>query len=131
MFFGSLTLLEGKSVGDAKERISEAYVPTLIRNWYGPSVQYPIHPLTRSLLQGCVHPHSDSELCGGASPPALRHHRCCLAVLEYVSIFRSSFDIPLKLAYPDAYLSSVNAKKQVEIAAEHQHEHKIDEKEID
>ena len=44
---------------------------------------------------------------------------------------RSSFDIPLKLAYPDAYLSSVNAKKQVEIAAEHQHEHKSDEKEID
>ena len=33
-FFGSLTLLEGKSVGDAKERIQEAYVPTLIRNWY-------------------------------------------------------------------------------------------------
>ena len=41
MFFGSLTLLEGKSVGDAKERISEAYVPTLIRNWYDLSVLYP------------------------------------------------------------------------------------------
>ena len=37
MFFGSLTLLEGKSVDDAKERISEAYVPTLVRNWYAPS----------------------------------------------------------------------------------------------
>ena len=34
LFFGANTLLEGKSVDDAKERISEAYVPTLVRNWY-------------------------------------------------------------------------------------------------
>ncbi|KAJ3012574.1 hypothetical protein NUW54_g1831 [Trametes sanguinea] len=33
MFFGSLTLLEGKGPFAAKERIKEAYVPTLIRNW--------------------------------------------------------------------------------------------------
>lgn len=32
-FFGSMTFLEGKGVADATERISEAYVPTLIRNW--------------------------------------------------------------------------------------------------
>ena len=131
MFFGSLTLLEGKSVGDAKERISEAYVPTLIRNWYGPSALYPVHPLTRSLLQGCVHPHSDSELCGGATSPALRHNWCRLALLEYVHVSQSYPDMLLTRARPDAYLSSVNAKKQVEIAAEHQHEHKTDEKEID
>ncbi|KAI0080582.1 hypothetical protein K474DRAFT_1657734 [Panus rudis PR-1116 ss-1] len=32
-FFGSMTLLEGKGVSDATERIKEAYVPTLLRNW--------------------------------------------------------------------------------------------------
>ncbi|KAK7693273.1 hypothetical protein QCA50_002840 [Cerrena zonata] len=32
-FFGSMTLLEGKSFGDASDKIQEAYVPTLIRNW--------------------------------------------------------------------------------------------------
>ena len=36
LFFGSNALLEGKSIDDAKERISEAYVPTLIRNWCVP-----------------------------------------------------------------------------------------------
>ena len=131
MFFGSLTLLEGKSVGDAKERISEAYVPTLIRNWYGPSVQYTVHPLMRSLLQGCLHSHSNCQLCGGATPPALRHDWCRLALLEYVHVSQSYPDMQLTPTCPDAYLSSVNAKKQVEIAAEHQHEHRIDEKEID
>ncbi|CDO76323.1 hypothetical protein BN946_scf184414.g5 [Trametes cinnabarina] len=33
MFFGSLTLLEGKTFIAAKERIQEAYAPTLLRNW--------------------------------------------------------------------------------------------------
>ncbi|KZT24302.1 hypothetical protein NEOLEDRAFT_1094514 [Neolentinus lepideus HHB14362 ss-1] len=32
-FFGSMTLLEGKPLSDAGERLSTAYVPTLIRNW--------------------------------------------------------------------------------------------------
>jgi len=32
-FFGSMTLLEGKSISDAKDRITKAYVPTLLRNW--------------------------------------------------------------------------------------------------
>ena len=33
MFFGSLTLLEGKGIRDAQQRIEDAYVPTLVRNW--------------------------------------------------------------------------------------------------
>jgi len=33
VFFGSMTLLEGKSVADAQERIRDSYVPTLVRNW--------------------------------------------------------------------------------------------------
>ncbi|KAI0759251.1 hypothetical protein BD413DRAFT_598556 [Trametes elegans] len=33
MFFGSLTLLEGKGLREAQDRIREAYTPTLIRNW--------------------------------------------------------------------------------------------------
>ncbi|TFK48102.1 hypothetical protein OE88DRAFT_1665201 [Heliocybe sulcata] len=32
-FFGSMTLLEGKPLSEAGERLSSAYVPTLIRNW--------------------------------------------------------------------------------------------------
>ncbi|KAI0724744.1 hypothetical protein C8Q72DRAFT_856795 [Fomitopsis betulina] len=32
-FFTSMTLLEGKSFQDAQQRVTEAYVPTLIRNW--------------------------------------------------------------------------------------------------
>ncbi|CAL1704231.1 unnamed protein product [Somion occarium] len=32
-FFGSMTLLEGRGFSEATERIREAYVPTLIRNW--------------------------------------------------------------------------------------------------
>ncbi|KAH9931351.1 uncharacterized protein B0H18DRAFT_991349 [Fomitopsis serialis] len=32
-FFTSMTLLEGKSFSDAQDRLSTAYVPTLIRNW--------------------------------------------------------------------------------------------------
>ncbi|EPS95827.1 hypothetical protein FOMPIDRAFT_1025605 [Fomitopsis schrenkii] len=32
-FFTSMTLLEGKSFQDARQRVSEAYVPTLVRNW--------------------------------------------------------------------------------------------------
>jgi len=32
-FFGSMTLLEGKSVSEAGHRIRSAYVPTLLRNW--------------------------------------------------------------------------------------------------
>ncbi|KAJ3476288.1 hypothetical protein NLI96_g11264 [Meripilus lineatus] len=32
-FFGSMTLLEGQGVSEATERISEAYAPTIIRNW--------------------------------------------------------------------------------------------------
>jgi len=32
-FFGSMSLLEGKGVGEAANRISHAYVPTLLRNW--------------------------------------------------------------------------------------------------
>ncbi|OBZ74456.1 Protein SYM1 [Grifola frondosa] len=33
LFFGSLTFLEGKGISDAQQRISEAYTPTLLRNW--------------------------------------------------------------------------------------------------
>ncbi|KAL6305752.1 hypothetical protein BKA93DRAFT_824853 [Sparassis latifolia] len=33
IFFGSMTFLEGKGVAQAQERISDAYVPTLVRNW--------------------------------------------------------------------------------------------------
>ena len=43
LFFGANTLLEGKSVDDAKERISEAYVPTLIRNWCASPVRLAVH----------------------------------------------------------------------------------------
>jgi len=32
-FFGSMSLLEGKGFGEAKNRIESAYVPTLFRNW--------------------------------------------------------------------------------------------------
>lgn len=32
-FFGSMTLLEGKTMYEAKERIETNYVPTLLRNW--------------------------------------------------------------------------------------------------
>ncbi|TCD65404.1 Protein required for ethanol metabolism [Steccherinum ochraceum] len=32
-FFGSMTLLEGKGLTDAADRISDNYVSTLIRNW--------------------------------------------------------------------------------------------------
>lgn len=32
-FFGSMSLLEGNGVGEAANRISHAYVPTLLRNW--------------------------------------------------------------------------------------------------
>lgn len=32
-YFGSMTLLEGKGVTEAKGRIEKAYVPTIIRNW--------------------------------------------------------------------------------------------------
>jgi len=32
-FFGSMTLLEGKGISEAQDRIKAAYVPTLIRNW--------------------------------------------------------------------------------------------------
>ncbi|KAI0917809.1 hypothetical protein AcV7_007116 [Taiwanofungus camphoratus] len=32
-FFGSMTLLEGKGISEARERISQSYVPTLLRNW--------------------------------------------------------------------------------------------------
>ncbi|KAI0743167.1 hypothetical protein C8Q80DRAFT_1193214 [Daedaleopsis nitida] len=82
MFFGSLTLLEGKSVNDAKERISEAYVPTLIRNW---GVFIPTQIVNFALV-----------------PQHLR-----FVTIGVVSLFWN------------AYLSSVNAKKQVEAAAEH------------
>jgi len=32
-FFGSMSVLEGKGFGGAADRISHAYVPTLLRNW--------------------------------------------------------------------------------------------------
>jgi len=32
-FFGSMTLMEGKTIADAQERIKQSYVPTLLRNW--------------------------------------------------------------------------------------------------
>lgn len=32
-FFGSMSVLEGKGITEATERISDNYVPTLIRNW--------------------------------------------------------------------------------------------------
>ncbi|RPD60697.1 hypothetical protein L227DRAFT_525207 [Lentinus tigrinus ALCF2SS1-6] len=93
MFFGSLTLLEGKSVNDAKERISEAYVPTLLRNW---GVFIPTQ-----IVNFAVVPH---------------HLR--FITIGVVSLFWN------------AYLSAVNAAKQLEIAVEHAHEHPV-EKEID
>lgn len=32
-YFGSMTLLEGRGVSEARGRIEKAYVPTIIRNW--------------------------------------------------------------------------------------------------
>ncbi|EIW74980.1 hypothetical protein CONPUDRAFT_112921 [Coniophora puteana RWD-64-598 SS2] len=32
-FFGSMSIMEGKGISGAQERISSAYVPTLLRNW--------------------------------------------------------------------------------------------------
>ncbi|KAH7924111.1 hypothetical protein BV22DRAFT_533909 [Leucogyrophana mollusca] len=32
-FFGTMSILEGKGISGAQERISSAYTPTLIRNW--------------------------------------------------------------------------------------------------
>ncbi|PAV21604.1 integral membrane mpv17 pmp22 [Pyrrhoderma noxium] len=32
-FFSSMTFLEGKGISEAKKRVENAYVPTLIRNW--------------------------------------------------------------------------------------------------
>ncbi|KAI0698639.1 hypothetical protein C8Q76DRAFT_756953 [Earliella scabrosa] len=84
-FFGSLTLLEGKSVGDAKERIQEAYVPTLIRNW---GVFIPTQIFNFAVV-----------------PQHLR-----FVTVSVVALFWN------------AYLSSVNARKQLEIAAEHAHD---------
>ncbi|RDX44059.1 hypothetical protein K466DRAFT_437780, partial [Polyporus arcularius HHB13444] len=77
MFFGSLTLLEGKSVTDAKERISDAYVPTLLRNW---GVFIPTQVVNFAIV-----------------PPHMR-----FVTVGVVSLFWN------------AYLSSVNAKKQLE-----------------
>ncbi|KAI0350479.1 hypothetical protein OH77DRAFT_1439833 [Trametes cingulata] len=81
MFFGSLTLLEGKTFRDAKERIREAYAPTLIRNW---GVFIPTQVVNFALV-----------------PPHLR-----FVTVGVVSLFWN------------AYLSSVNAKKQLEGAPE-------------
>lgn len=33
VFFSSMTFLEGKGVFEAKQRLSESYAPTLVRNW--------------------------------------------------------------------------------------------------
>ncbi|PIL26687.1 hypothetical protein GSI_11214 [Ganoderma sinense ZZ0214-1] len=96
LFFGSMTLLEGKSINDARERISEAYVPTLVRNW---GVFIPTQIVNFAVV-----------------PTHLR-----FVTIGIVSLFWN------------AYLSSVNAKKQAQLALEHQqeHEHAIeDEKKI-
>ncbi|EIW56266.1 uncharacterized protein TRAVEDRAFT_150763 [Trametes versicolor FP-101664 SS1] len=77
MFFSSMTLLEGKSVRDVKERIQEAYTPTLIRNW---GVFIPTQIINFAVV-----------------PPHLR-----FVTVGVVSLFWN------------AYLSSVNAAKQVE-----------------
>ncbi|KAI0673299.1 hypothetical protein C8Q78DRAFT_1124225 [Trametes maxima] len=79
MFFSSMTLLEGKTIQDAKERIHEAYTPTLIRNW---GVFIPTQVINFAIV-----------------PPHLR-----FVTVGVVSLFWN------------AYLSSVNAKKQVEVA---------------
>ncbi|KAI0747376.1 hypothetical protein C8Q74DRAFT_1372631 [Fomes fomentarius] len=92
MFFGSLTLLKGKGVNDAKERIQEAYVPTIIRNW---GVFIPTQIVNFALVP---------------------HH------LHFVTIGVISL-------FWNASLSSVNAKKQVEIAAEHEHAHTLEDSE--
>ncbi|KAI0758673.1 hypothetical protein C8Q74DRAFT_258415 [Fomes fomentarius] len=92
MFFGSLTLLEGKGVNDAKERIQEAYVPTIIRNW---GVFIPTQIVNFALVP----------------------HHLRFVTIGVVSLFWN------------AYLSSVNAKKQVEIAAEHEHAHTLEDSE--
>jgi len=33
LFFGSMSVLEGKGLGEGANRISHAYIPTLLRNW--------------------------------------------------------------------------------------------------
>ncbi|EJF61479.1 hypothetical protein BD309DRAFT_859104 [Dichomitus squalens] len=86
MFFGSMTLLEGKTVNDAKVRISEAYVPTLIRNW---GVFIPTQIVNFALV-----------------PTHLR-----FVTIGVVSLFWN------------AYLSSVNAKKQAQISPAYTPEH--------
>ncbi|KAI0758701.1 hypothetical protein C8Q74DRAFT_1372641 [Fomes fomentarius] len=91
MFLRSLTLLDSKSVNVAKERIQEAYVPSIIRNW------------------GVFIP---AQIVNFALAP---HH--FFVTIGVVSLFWN------------AYLSSVNAKKQVEIAAEHEHAHTLEDSE--
>ncbi len=122
MFFGSLTLLEGKSVTDAKERISDAYVPTLLRNWS--VTAFPIRScagvLTSAWCAGVCssRPRSSTlRLCPHicASSPSVSSRFS--GVSEDAGCTRPIADA----AMPDAYLSSVNAKKQLEEAAEHKH----------
>lgn len=118
MFFSSMTLLEGKSVRDAKERIQEAYTPTLIRNWCaslyprpcrrdadaaGPAAGASSSPrrssTSRSCRRTCASSPSASSPSSGVRPRPLRSPLVCLLTRLFIA---------------DAYLSSVNAAKQVE-----------------
>ncbi|KAH9939086.1 uncharacterized protein BXZ73DRAFT_44278 [Epithele typhae] len=88
LFFGANTLLEGKSVADAQERIADAYVPTIIRNW---GVFIPTQIVNFKYV-----------------PPHLR-----FVTIGVVALFWN------------AYLSSVNAAKEREETAAHEHEHEV------
>lgn len=46
-FFGSMSMLEGKGVDEATNRISHAFVPTLIRNW---AVYVPVQVINFSIV---------------------------------------------------------------------------------
>ena len=76
-------------------------------------------------MQGSLHPDADRQLRARADPPPVRHRRCRVALLEYVlssflPALASILTLVLSYLWTDAYLSSVNAKKQAQLALEHQ-----------
>lgn len=87
-------------------------------------------------MQGRVHPDADRQLRGRPDAPPLRHDRHRVPLLECVSLSAPSplpvtDDDTTAIACADAYLSSVNSKKQAQLSLEHQQEHTLaDEKKI-
>ena len=155
MFFGSMTLLEGKSVNDAKERISEVRLvpararflsrlaPVLITRTpcHFDRLTCPRSSVTGAFFLAGLLGGTDAltevpALCRGVFIPtqivnfALVPTHLRFVTVGVVSLFWSTSSLPIPPSsaplticglYTDAYLSSVNAKKQAQIATEHAH----------